>query len=284
MSFPCIFWIAGGKPKPGGFKQPAPGTRQCPGGLSDRRRRRRDRGRPRRRRADARRRARWTRPCGPPVPQPVPSMPARPRCCWRRPAPRTTSSRISRPAATHSVRWPWPKQVPHDLRPTHRPDSSSATGGGPSTGPCWPASPSWRVVGLVLIFAASPAVGERVYGAEMHFVVKHLIFLIPASALLLGVSLLAPLGVLAALGRDAGGCSALCLLLTLALRARGQRRPPLAAAVRLPAAAQRVRQAGPGRGRGASAGQPARRRRLPGDVALGAGRCSSSWCCSPTSA
>lgn len=52
------------------------------------------------------------------------------------------------------------------------------------------------LVGLVLIFAASPAVGERVYGAEMHFVVKHLFFLIPASALLLGVSLLAPLGVL----------------------------------------------------------------------------------------
>ena len=52
------------------------------------------------------------------------------------------------------------------------------------------------LVGLVLIFAASPAVGERVYGAEMHFVIKHLFFLIPASALLLGVSLLAPLGVL----------------------------------------------------------------------------------------
>lgn len=52
------------------------------------------------------------------------------------------------------------------------------------------------LVGLVLIFAASPAVGERVYGAEMHFVIKHLFFLLPASALLLGVSLLAPLGVL----------------------------------------------------------------------------------------
>ena len=51
-------------------------------------------------------------------------------------------------------------------------------------------------VGTVLIFAASPAVGERVYGAEMHFVIKHLLFLIPATALLLCVSLLAPLGVL----------------------------------------------------------------------------------------
>ncbi|HEX6012611.1 MAG TPA: cell division protein FtsW, partial [Geminicoccaceae bacterium] len=52
------------------------------------------------------------------------------------------------------------------------------------------------LVGLVLIFAASPAVGERVYGAEMHFVLKHLLFLLPAALLLFGVSLLAPLGVL----------------------------------------------------------------------------------------
>jgi cell division protein FtsW len=52
------------------------------------------------------------------------------------------------------------------------------------------------LVGLVLIFAASPAVGERVYGAEMRFVLKHLLFLLPAALLLFGVSLLAPLGVL----------------------------------------------------------------------------------------
>ncbi|MEK0082581.1 FtsW/RodA/SpoVE family cell cycle protein [Benzoatithermus flavus] len=52
------------------------------------------------------------------------------------------------------------------------------------------------VVGTILIFAASPAVGERVYGAEMHFVVKHLFFLLPASCMLVVVSLLAPLGVL----------------------------------------------------------------------------------------
>jgi cell division protein FtsW len=55
---------------------------------------------------------------------------------------------------------------------------------------------SLALIGLVLIFAASPAVGERVYGAEMHFVYKHLMFLLPASVLLLVVSLLAPLGVL----------------------------------------------------------------------------------------
>jgi cell division protein FtsW len=52
------------------------------------------------------------------------------------------------------------------------------------------------MIGVVLIFAASPAVGARVYGAEMHFVVKHLFFLVPASFLLFAVSLLAPLGVL----------------------------------------------------------------------------------------
>ena len=72
------------------------------------------------------------------------------------------------------------------------------------------------LVGVVLIFAASPAVGERVYGAEMHFVYKHLLFLVPATLLLLGTSLLAPLGVL----RLAVGMYALfgvLLLLTLVL-------------------------------------------------------------------
>lgn len=70
------------------------------------------------------------------------------------------------------------------------------------------------LVGLVLIFAASPAVGARVYGTEMHFVYKHLFFLVPATLLLLGTSLLAPLGVL----RVATGMYALfgvLLLLTL---------------------------------------------------------------------
>jgi cell division protein FtsW len=52
------------------------------------------------------------------------------------------------------------------------------------------------LIGTVLIFAASPAVGERVFGAEMHFVNKHLILLVPACLVLLGVSMLAPLGVL----------------------------------------------------------------------------------------
>ena len=70
------------------------------------------------------------------------------------------------------------------------------------------------LVGTVLIFAASPAVGERVYGAEMHFVLKHLMFLLPASLLLLGVSLLAPLGVLR-LGVGMFAIFGVLLLLTL---------------------------------------------------------------------
>ncbi len=70
------------------------------------------------------------------------------------------------------------------------------------------------LIGTILIFAASPAVGERVFGAEMHFVNKHLILLVPACLLLVGVSMLAPLGVLRlGVGMYAGfGCM---LVLTL---------------------------------------------------------------------
>lgn len=67
------------------------------------------------------------------------------------------------------------------------------------------------LVGVILVFAASPAVAERVYGAEMRFAVKHVTFLFPAAFLLVGTSLLAPLGVL----RLAVGMLALfgCLLM-----------------------------------------------------------------------
>ncbi|HET6469909.1 MAG TPA: putative peptidoglycan glycosyltransferase FtsW [Geminicoccaceae bacterium] len=51
-------------------------------------------------------------------------------------------------------------------------------------------------IGVILVFAASPAVSERVYGGGMRFVVKHVMFLGPGALLLLGVSLLAPRGVL----------------------------------------------------------------------------------------
>lgn len=72
------------------------------------------------------------------------------------------------------------------------------------------------LVGVVLIFAASPAVAERVYGAEMRFVLKHLIFLAPAGLLLVGVSLLAPRGVLR-LAFALYGLFGFLLLLTLFL-------------------------------------------------------------------
>ena len=72
------------------------------------------------------------------------------------------------------------------------------------------------VIGTILIFAASPAVGERVFGAEMHFVNKHLLMLLPASLLLLGVSMLAPLGVLR-LGTAMYAGFGFLLLLTLFL-------------------------------------------------------------------
>jgi cell division protein FtsW len=80
-------------------------------------------------------------------------------------------------------------------------------------------------VGTVLIFAASPAVGERVYGAGMHFVLKHLVFLLPASLLLLGASLLAPLGVLRlGVGMYALFGSLLLLTLILAPEVKGATR------------------------------------------------------------
>ena len=52
------------------------------------------------------------------------------------------------------------------------------------------------LIGTILIFAASPAVGARVFGEEMHFINKHLIMLMPAALVLVGASMLAPLGVL----------------------------------------------------------------------------------------
>ena len=70
------------------------------------------------------------------------------------------------------------------------------------------------LIGTVLIFAASPAVGERVFGAEMHFVYKHLALLLPASLLLVGVSMLAPLGGLR-LGVGMYAAFGVLLLLTL---------------------------------------------------------------------
>ena len=81
------------------------------------------------------------------------------------------------------------------------------------------------LIGTVLIFAASPAVGERVFGAEMHFVYKHLVLLVPASLLLVGVSMLAPLGVLRlGVGMYAGFGVLLLLTLFFAPEVKGATR------------------------------------------------------------
>jgi cell division protein FtsW len=67
------------------------------------------------------------------------------------------------------------------------------------------------VIGIVLVLAASPPVGLRKYNDSMHFVVRHAAFMVPAALLLLGSSLLKPLGVL----RLARGLFALFFVLLL---------------------------------------------------------------------
>ncbi len=119
-SFANVFWIAGGKPKPGGFRSLRPALGQVRaayligtaageiaadlGDLG----------------ADAGGAAPWRPRSAPPAPPPAPRTARRPRCFWRRPAPRSTSSRISRRAARRSA--PWPGRRPRDdLRPAHGP-------------------------------------------------------------------------------------------------------------------------------------------------------------------
>lgn len=52
------------------------------------------------------------------------------------------------------------------------------------------------VLGMILILAASPPVALRKFGNEMHFVERHLVFLMGSGVLLFATSLLAPRGVL----------------------------------------------------------------------------------------
>ncbi|MFH1796694.1 MAG: putative lipid II flippase FtsW [Pseudomonadota bacterium] len=51
---------------------------------------------------------------------------------------------------------------------------------------------SLMVLGIVLSFAASPAVAERIGLEEYHFVTRQIIFMLPALAVMLGVSFLEP--------------------------------------------------------------------------------------------
>ena len=132
---------------------------------------------------------------------------------------------------------------------------------------CWPASIVLVAVGVILVFAASPAVAERIYGDGTRFITKHILFLMPATLLLLGVSILSPRGVL----RLAVGMLVLfsvMLLLTLFIghEVKGAKRWLLLfGGCR---AAERVREAGAGRGhRLAPRSQGRRARRLPETMA-----------------
>ncbi len=49
--------------------------------------------------------------------------------------------------------------------------------------------------GMVFVFAASPAVAATLHLPHLHFVARHAIYLVPAALLLLGGSLLSPVGV-----------------------------------------------------------------------------------------
>lgn len=70
------------------------------------------------------------------------------------------------------------------------------------------------LIGIVLVFAASPPVAQRLGLGELHFVARHVMFLVPAMALMVGVSLLAPRGVLR-LGMALLAVGAVLLVLTL---------------------------------------------------------------------
>ena len=48
------------------------------------------------------------------------------------------------------------------------------------------------VLGVMLVTTASPPVALRIGAGEFHFVIRHIIFLIPALLILLGLSLMSP--------------------------------------------------------------------------------------------
>jgi len=52
------------------------------------------------------------------------------------------------------------------------------------------------VVGVIVVFAASPPVAATLRLPAQHFIVKHLAFLVPAALVLLGTSLLSARGCL----------------------------------------------------------------------------------------
>ena len=70
------------------------------------------------------------------------------------------------------------------------------------------------ILGIMLVTTASPSVAHRIGVGEFHFVIRHVIFIVPAIVLLLGLSLLTPKMVWR-LATIVLGCSILGLILVL---------------------------------------------------------------------
>lgn len=70
------------------------------------------------------------------------------------------------------------------------------------------------ILGVMLVTTASPSVAHRIGVSEFHFVIRHIIFLIPAIGLLLGLSLLSP-KMIWRIATIVLGCSILGLILVL---------------------------------------------------------------------
>ncbi|MGE4314140.1 MAG: FtsW/RodA/SpoVE family cell cycle protein [Pseudobdellovibrionaceae bacterium] len=68
------------------------------------------------------------------------------------------------------------------------------------------------IYGVVLVATASPAVAMRINVSENHFLIRHLVFLVPAVILMLGVSMLSPRNLWRA-GTLLYGFGVLCMLL-----------------------------------------------------------------------
>ena len=70
------------------------------------------------------------------------------------------------------------------------------------------------ILGMMLVTTASPSVADRIGYGEFHFVIRHVVFLVPAIALLLGLSLLTP-KMIWRLATVILGCSIIGLILVL---------------------------------------------------------------------
>jgi cell division protein FtsW len=84
---------------------------------------------------------------------------------------------------------------------------------------------SLMVLGIVLSFAASPAVAERIGLSEFHFVERQIVFMLPAVGAMLAVSFLSPRNIRRlALVMLAGSLVAMVLVLFVGVEVKGARR------------------------------------------------------------